>query len=65
MKWIIDRFEGDYAVVGCGDVYFNIPKSVLPFGALEGDVLDVEINVADTNAKTIGAKDRLKKLFGE
>ena len=65
MKWIIDRFEGDFAVVGCGDMYFNVPKSALPLGVSEGDVLNIEINVAETNAKTVQVKDRLKKLFGE
>ncbi len=65
MKWIIDRFEEDYAIVGCGDVYFNVPKAALPSDASVNDVLDIEINAADTDAKTIQAKDRLKKLFGE
>lgn len=65
MRWIIDRFEGDYAVVGCGDVYFNVPKSALPSGVSEGDVMDVGINVSETNVKSVQVKDRLKKLFGE
>lgn len=65
MKWIIDRFEGNYAVVGCGDVYFNVPKSALPPNVLEGDIVDIVINVAETDAKTNKVKDRLKKLFGE
>ncbi len=65
MKWVIDRFEGDYALIGCGDMYFNIPKSALPFGISEGDILDIQINVAETDAKTVQVKDRLKKLFGE
>lgn len=65
MKWIIDRFEENFAVIGGNDVYFNVPKNALPEGVSEGDILDVEINTAETSAKTKEVKDRLKKLFGE
>ena len=65
MKWVIDRFEGDYAVVGCGDMYFNIPRSALPSGILEGDILCIAVNDADTYTKTVQGKDRLNNLFGE
>lgn len=65
MKWIIDRFEGDYAVAECGNTYFNIPKTVLPADVSEGDVLDVEINTSETESREKQLKGRLKKLFGE
>ena len=65
MKWVIDRFEDNYAIIGCGDEYFNIPKDVLPEGASEGDILNITINTADTEAASVRVKDRLKKLFGE
>lgn len=63
--WLIDRFEGDYAVIEFGDICFNVPKSALPSGASEGDVLDVEINADETEAREKQLKSRLKKLFGE
>lgn len=42
MKVIIDRIEGDFAVVESGDKMYNIPCALLP-DAKEGDT--VEINV--------------------
>ncbi len=65
MTWIIDRFEGEYAVVECDGCVFNVPKSSLPKGALEGNILNLEINESDTENKEKELKGRLKKLFGE
>ncbi len=36
---IIDRFEGDYAVVECDGAFQQVPRSRLPVTAKEGDVL--------------------------
>ncbi len=38
---IIDRFEGDYAVVEDGDTMLNIRRDFIEEGAGEGDVLAV------------------------
>ncbi len=65
MKWIIDRFEEDYAVIECKDICFNIPKNALPSNICEGDVLDIEINTAETENREKQLKGRLKNLFGE
>ena len=65
MKWTIDRFEGDFAVVECGDSYFNIPKNSLPEGVAEGDVLDISLDITETENKKAQLKGRIKKLFGE
>lgn len=65
MIWIIDRFEGDYAVVGCGDVYFDVPIGALPECVREGDVLEININVSETESRTEQLKNRLNNLFGE
>ena len=48
MKWIIDRFEGDFAVVECDGSYFDLPKYALPKDADEGDVVEVTINKNET-----------------
>lgn len=37
--YIIDRFEGGFAVIEDGDKHFDIPCAALPEGAKEGDVL--------------------------
>ena len=44
MKVIIDRFEGEYAIVEIETGKFvNIPKILLP-NSKEGDVINIEIN---------------------
>lgn len=65
MKWVIDRFEGDFAVVECGGVYFNVPMDVIPSGVREGSILEISINAEETEKKEMELKNRIKKLFGE
>lgn len=49
---IIDRFEGDYAVVEYDNIVFNLPKGLLPKDAKEGDLLKIEIRVDQEKTKT-------------
>lgn len=42
---IIDRFEGDWAVIEFGQKTFNIPKVLIPADAREGDVISIHIAV--------------------
>ena len=65
MKWTIDRFEEDFAVIECNNKYFNIPKNVLPSDLCEGDLLEITLNVAETKSKKDNLNNRLKNLFGE
>lgn len=65
MKWVIDRFEEDYAVAECGNQYFELPKSVLPQGCAEGDVIDVRIDVQETKNRKDNADRLLDDLFGK
>lgn len=45
MKVIIDRFEGNFAVIEITPGHFvNMPKDLLPVGSAEGTVLSIEIN---------------------
>ena len=60
---IIDRFEGDWAVLEMGRRTFNFPRSLLPEGAREGDVLDIKIAV--DNLATTKRKMKIDKLAGE
>ena len=63
MKVIIDRFEGDYAVVEIEEGKFvNMPAILLP-NAKEGDVVIIEISEGDTNQRKKNLEKRLKKLF--
>ena len=61
IKVIIDRFEGIYAVCETENKeYINIPKSELPQGIKEGDVLNC-IN-DKWNIDTVATKERKEKI---
>lgn len=49
MRIIIDRFEGDFVVVELEDKSFvDMPLKLIPEGAKEGDILEIEINREET-----------------
>lgn len=61
MKVIIDRFEGDYAVVETEDkIMVNLPKLLIP-GAKEGDVISISIDEEETKQR----KDNISKLMDD
>ncbi len=57
--WVIDRCEGDKAVIEYKNKIFDVPKAALPAGAKEGDVLKVIIDEKGT-AKKQKEIDQLK-----
>lgn len=62
MKVIIDRFEGNYAIVELENrSTVDMPKKLIPEGAKEGDVLSIEIATDETNRR----KERIKKLMDD
>jgi len=61
--FIIDRFEGNWAVIEFEDITFNIPRSLLPKSAKEGDVIKISVSV-DKNV-TAARKNKIKKLVDE
>ena len=68
--FIIDRFEGDFAVVETDNGLINIPLSDLPEGAKEGDVLRkdndtmrFDIDVEDTAARKKRIEGKMNRLF--
>lgn len=62
MKVIIDRFEGNYAIVELEDKStVDMPKKLIPEGAKEGDVLSIEIDLEETNRR----KETIKKLMDD
>ncbi|MDK2816208.1 MAG: hypothetical protein PWR22_837 [Moorella sp. (in: firmicutes)] len=66
--FIIDRFEGDWAVIETDDrKTFNLPRSVLPRDAKEGDVitLTASIDVETTQKRREKAKALLDNFFDE
>ncbi|MDI3519812.1 MAG: hypothetical protein PWQ34_1959 [Caldanaerobacter sp.] len=62
---IIDRFEGDWAVIEYEDKIFNFPKELLPKEAKEGDVLkfDVTVDIEETEKRKKAIEDLVKDLF--
>lgn len=63
--WIVDRFEGDFAIIECGDFTFNVPKEALPERVCEGDVITVDIDRVKTAGRQANASSLMNKLFGE
>lgn len=39
--FIVDRFEGDYAILECGQNIYDIPIGFLPETAKEGSTIEV------------------------
>jgi len=65
VRAVIDRFEGDLAVVLVGDEEYrlDVPRRFLPRGAREGDVLVLrwEIDRRETDAR----RERIARLIDE
>jgi hypothetical protein len=62
MKFTIDRFEGDFAVVELDDQTMeNIPRRILPSQANEGDIISLEIDVTETQKR----REYIKKLMDD
>jgi hypothetical protein len=68
-RLIIDRFEGELAVCEKSDrTLVNIPRSRLPSGTREGDVLvrageNIRIDPIETARRKKAAARNLKRLF--
>jgi hypothetical protein len=62
---IIDRFEGNWAVIEYGNKTFNFPKKLLPKEAKEGDVLKFNITIdrEETEKRRKAIEDLAKDLF--
>lgn len=64
MKIIIDRFEGNFAVVELPNKkMINMPKTLVPEKAKEGDVLSIEINRDETEKRGKEIKNLMDDLF--
>ena len=66
MKFTIDRFEGEYAVVELEDMeMIDIPVKILPLGAKEGDIIDTSIDYDKTKARKKRIEDKFNSLIME
>ncbi|MGE5405304.1 MAG: DUF3006 domain-containing protein [Candidatus Saccharibacteria bacterium] len=57
---VIDRIEGQWAVISMGELYFKLPLSLLPEGIKENDVISL-IASKDEAAASI-RKEQMKQL---
>lgn len=56
--WIVDRFEGEYAVVERAlHETLNVPRALLPAGAREGDALRVTVSPGGEEVRLVIARD--------
>ena len=60
---VIDRFEGDFAVVETDKGMLNIPRSELPPSAKEGDTLRFVIDAGETAARKRRIEGIMDSLF--
>ena len=65
MKVIIDRFEGDTAVVELPDGSFAVLARTLVPEASEGDVVRIEIDAPDTQARKKRISGLMKELWAD
>lgn len=60
---IIDRFEGDFAIIETSNGMVNVPKVDLPANCKEGDVLAVQVDEAETGKRKSKISGMLEDLF--
>ena len=60
---IIDRFEGDFAIVETDNGFINIPRSDLPVTASEGDVVVICLDKNNTNERKKRIGGMMDRLF--
>jgi len=68
MKYIIDRFEGDFAVCENRETreMLDLNKALLPSEAKEGDLIEYEdgkVKLLDNSELRKSIRERMKKLW--
>lgn len=64
MKVILDRFEGNFAIVELQDGSMaNLPRALVPEGAGEGAVIDITYNENETSDRKNRIRSKMDKLF--
>lgn len=66
MKFTVERFEGNYAVIELEDgKILDIPSSIIPKKAREGDLLEISILEEETKKRKKEIEDRFKRLLNK
>ncbi len=64
MKIVVDRFEGDYVIIELeSGKIVDIPKSVMPPNASEGDVIDLSIDKEATKKRRLEMKGKTQGIW--
>ena len=64
MRYIVDRFENEYAIVELDNGEFiDIPKKVLPPDVSEGSIIEVTTLSDETNVRRTEMKKKMNSLF--
>lgn len=65
MKVIIDRFEGDIAVLEMPDMQFVNAPAKLFEGAKEGDVISITIDTDETQTREKNIEKLMKQVWSD
>jgi hypothetical protein len=60
---ILDRFQGEWAIVELKGKTFSIPKKLIPKDAVEGDVLNIHLTI--NKEETENRKKKIQGLMDE
>ena len=64
MRIIIDRIEGDFAIVELPNgQMIDCPRAMLPDNAKEGSILNITVDEEATNEKLQKVTERMNRLF--
>lgn len=64
LKVVIDRFEGEYALVEDENKnIINMPKCLVPVNAKEGSVIKIELDEDETKRRNEDAKSLFDSIF--
>ena len=66
MHMIIDRFEGDFAVLEmAGGVMVNVPKTIIPPDAKEGSVLVIQVDTKETEVQLNKVTELMEEIWDD
>lgn len=64
MKFTVDRFEGDIAIIELGNgKVIDCPKELLPPNTKEGSIITITVDETATKEKLKENTERLNRLF--
>lgn len=66
MRLIIDRFEEEFVVIELENKEMvNVPRSIFPIEAKEGDIIKIIIDEEETEIRRLRIQEKFNSLLGE